>query len=74
MKKIFKIAFILLFTINVNSQITEIVPLNSLKNENGTYRKDLNNELPFWEGTWIGITNNRKYTFQFEILYQEMKR
>lgn len=32
---------------------------------NGAYLEDINNELGYFVGTWEGIHNNKKYTFQF---------
>jgi len=43
----------------------QTVPLNNTDTPNGAYEKDLNNILPFWEGTWEGINDNKEYTFQF---------
>lgn len=72
MKNTFKIIFILLFSLKANCQITTILPLNSVDVPIGAYLKDLNNELPFWEGTWEGIANNKKYIFEFVIFRQHL--
>ncbi len=64
MKNILKITSLLLFTLNVNCQT---LPLNTSNAPKGSYLKDLNNELPFWTGTWEGIANGKKYTFQFTL-------
>ncbi|GAA4775922.1 MULTISPECIES: DUF6705 family protein [Flavobacterium] len=46
---------------------SQIAPLNGLTFEypNGTYFKDLNNELDYYVGRWEGTLNNKKYTFEF---------
>jgi hypothetical protein len=62
--------FIFIFTINASCQLTAIVPLKSVNQPNGVYEKDLDIELPFWIGTWEGISNNKKYTFQFVLFTQ----
>jgi hypothetical protein len=64
MKNMLKIASLLLFTLTVNCQT---LPLNTTNAPEGSYLKDLNNELPFWTGTWEGIANGKKYTFQFTL-------
>lgn len=77
MKNTIKIlSLFLLFTINCNCQVTSIVPLESLSSEhpNGVYLKDLNDELPFYVDTWVGILNNKKYTFEFVKFTQHLSR
>ena len=64
-KKIINLATLLLFTINVNCQVTTVIPLDQYDYPNGAYKKDLNNELPFYVDTWEGVLNNKKYTFEF---------
>jgi hypothetical protein len=34
--------------------------------------KDTENKLPFWEGTWKGIANNKEYTFQFVLFNDQL--
>ena len=64
MKKILKTFCFILFACYANCQT---LPLNSLEEPNtGGYLKDIDNVLPFWEGTWKGTINNREYTFQFD--------
>lgn len=72
MKSILKI-FCLFITINVSSQVIQTVPLQTLDYTNGTYFKDLNNELPFIVGTWEGVVNNIKYTFEFTLFPQVLR-
>jgi len=74
MKKIFKLASLLFFTINVNCQVTSIVPLRSrsFEHPNGVYIKDLDNELLFYVDTWEGVLNNKKYTFEFVKFTQHL--
>ncbi|MGV7108182.1 hypothetical protein ACUSJC_16790, partial [Flavobacterium sp. U410] len=72
MKTIFKIIFLFLISLNVKCQtITAIVPYKTKTYDavNGAYFKDLDNEFPFWLGTWEGTANNKKYTFTF-VLFQ----
>ena len=64
MKNILKIICFLFFTINLSCK-AQIVPLKTIDEPNGAYKKDLDNILPFWEGTWKGTINNKEYTFQF---------
>jgi len=71
MKNIIKL-ILFLFTVNVSCQVTNIVPLNTVYYSDGAYLKDLNNELPFLEGTWEGTLNNKKYIFQFTVFYQHL--
>lgn len=52
----------------MNSQVTQTIPMNSSRFEHpqdGVYFKDINNELDYFVGTWEGILDNKKYTFQF---------
>ncbi|MGV7108185.1 hypothetical protein ACUSJC_16805, partial [Flavobacterium sp. U410] len=73
MKTVFKIIFLLLISLNVKCQtVTTIVPYRTLDYPSGAYLKDLDNEFPFWLGTWEGTANNKKYTFTF-ILFQQQK-
>jgi hypothetical protein len=63
MQKALKIIAITLISLNVNCQT---LPLNGPEEpNNGGYLKDIENVLPFWEGTWKGTVNNKEYTFQF---------
>ena len=76
MKYVIKLIACLLITLNASCQVTQIVPLNSLRQDhssNGVYFKDLNNELSFWEGTWEGTINNKKYTFVFIKFSQNLR-
>lgn len=55
-------------TINCKSQVTATSDLGSYDPDthiNGTYYKDLNNELLPYLGDWEGTTNNKKYIFTF---------
>lgn len=71
MHKAIKIlSLFLLITLNCNCQVTATLPLDSYDYSYGAYLKDLNNELTFYEGTWVGVYDNKKYTFQFTIFYQ----
>lgn len=73
MKKIILI-FVITFSISCKSQVTQIVPLNSLRQDygqNGVYFKDINNTLNNYEGTWEGVVNNKKYTFQLVKFTQQ---
>jgi hypothetical protein len=72
MKTFFKI-FCLFFTISASSQVTQIVPLQTIDYTNGTYFKDLNNELSFLVGAWEGVVNNKKYIFEFTLFPQVLK-
>lgn len=66
----------LIFKTNCSSQVTEIVPLRSLASEhdNGVYLKDIDNELTFYEGTWVGTLNDKKYTFEFVKFTQHLSQ
>lgn len=64
MKNILKTICLLFLTINLSCK-AQIVPLDNVDTPNGAYEKDLDNILPFWEGTWKGTVNNKEYTFQF---------
>lgn len=70
MKNLFNSFIYLIFTINVNSQVTTIVPLSSYNYPNGAYVKDLNNELLPYVGTWKVVKDNKEYTFVLQIFYQ----
>lgn len=73
MKKILNtLLFVAFFTTSVSCQITATLPLNSYDYPNGAYLKDLDNELPFYVGTWEGVHDNKKYTFEFTIFYQHI--
>ncbi|MGV7108023.1 DUF6705 family protein [Flavobacterium sp. U410] len=73
MKILLKIIFLFLISLNVKCQtVTTIVPYRTLDYPSGAYLKDLDNEFPFWLGTWEGTANNKKYTFTF-ILFQQQK-
>ena len=41
-----------------------ILPLHTSDHPDGAYLKDLDNVLPFWTGTWEGISGNQKITLQ----------
>ena len=69
MKHILKIAC-LFITINVSCQVTQIVPLHTIDYPNGAYLKDIDNQLPYFVGTWEGTVNNIKYTFEFTLFPQ----
>lgn len=47
------------------------MPLNTTDFPNGAYMQDLDNELPFWIGTWVGETNNRKLTLTFTFFQKQ---
>lgn len=75
MKKTIKIlSLFLLFTINCNCQVTTIVPRSEYDYPNGAYLKDLDNELPFYVDTWVGILDNKKYTFEFVKFTQHLSQ
>lgn len=67
-----KILCLLLVSSMANCQVTTTVPLNTYNYPNGAYIKDLNNVLPFWEGTWEGVESNKKYTFIFTLFRQQL--
>jgi hypothetical protein len=73
MKKSIKILCLLLVSFMANCQVATIVPINTDDYPNGAYLKDLNNELPFLVGTWEGMSNNLKFTFQFTLFTQQLK-
>ena len=54
--------FLLIIHISCKAQI---VPLNNVDSPEGAYEKDLDNVLPFFEGTWKGTFNNKELTLQF---------
>lgn len=54
--------FLLVMHISCKAQI---VPLNNIDSPNGAYEKDLDNVLPFFEGTWKGTIDNKELTLQF---------
>ncbi|ANF51849.1 hypothetical protein A0O34_15610 [Chryseobacterium glaciei] len=65
MKKLF--LFILLGgTFFCNAQ--EVLPLTSMNNELplNAYIKDIDNQLPAFEGKWEGISNNKTFTIVFK--------
>lgn len=64
MKTIVKILLLLVISLQMNCQI---LPLKTFSFDvpNGGYLKDLDNVLPYWEGTWKGTADNKEYTFQF---------
>ncbi|AWM14806.1 hypothetical protein DI487_13750 [Flavobacterium sediminis] len=74
MKTLLNILCLLLISINVNCQVTQILPLNGGEMSYGSYRKDLNNELPFWVGTWEGVSNGKKYVFEFTFFQQHLSQ
>ncbi|OBX23570.1 MULTISPECIES: hypothetical protein [Bizionia] len=57
MKTILKI-FRMFIACSATSQVTQILLLHSFDYPNGTYLKDLDNELPYFVGTWVGEVNN----------------
>lgn len=67
-----KLIACLLITLNANCQVTTTLPMSSYDYPNGAYLKDLNNELSYWEGTWEGTINNKKYTFVFTKFIQHL--
>tara|TARA_R110002012_G_scaffold283090_2_gene473215 strand:+ start:168361 stop:168939 length:579 start_codon:yes stop_codon:yes gene_type:complete len=69
MKNILKIVC-LFITINVSCQVTQIVPLHTIDHPIGAYMKDLDNQLPYFVGTWEGTANNIQYTFEFTVFPQ----
>lgn len=75
MKKIFNITTLLfIFSINCNCQVTTTMPFETYDYPNGAYLKDLENKLPFYVGTWEGILNNKKYTFEFVKFTQHLSQ
>ena len=75
MKNTIKIlSLFLLFSINCNCQVTTIVARSEYDYPNGAYLKDLNDELPFYVDTWVGILNNKKYTFEFVKFTQHLSQ
>jgi hypothetical protein len=72
MKNILKLIVCLLITQHANCQVTTTVPISSYDYPTGAYLKDLNDELTYWEGTWEGIINNKKYTFMFTKFIQHL--
>ncbi|MFC4739317.1 hypothetical protein ACFO3U_04865 [Flavobacterium ponti] len=65
MKNILKFICFLFFTINLSCGAQIVVPLKTIDEPNGAYKKDLNDIFTFWEGTWKGNINNKEYTFEF---------
>lgn len=64
MKILFKILALLLISLNVQCQVLPLYT-PSFERTNGAYLKDLDDVQSFLEGTWIGIINDKEYTFQF---------
>ncbi|MFY0482393.1 DUF6705 family protein [Flavobacterium sp. PLA-1-15] len=64
MKNLFKIICLLLLTLEASCQTLPLLT-PSFDISTGAYLKDLDNELPYWVGTWKGVSGNREYTFQF---------
>ncbi|MCO6174949.1 hypothetical protein NHF50_07800 [Flavobacterium sp. NRK F10] len=64
MKTLLNILCLLLISLNVNCQVLPLYT-PSFERTNGAYLKDLNDVQSFLEGTWIGIINDKEYTFQF---------
>ena len=60
----------IIFTLNIYSQVTVVLPLSSYDYPNGAYLQDTNNELLPYVGTWEGISNNKKYIFEFQKFTQ----
>lgn len=71
-KKTIITLFVLFNTVLASCQVTTTVPLNTYDYPNGAYLKDLNNELPFWEGIWEGVADNKKYIFEFTLFRQHL--
>ena len=63
-KTIFNILCLLLISINIQCQVLPLYT-PSFERTNGLYLKDLDDVQSFLEGTWIGVINNKEYTFQF---------
>lgn len=73
MKKILNtLLFVVFFTTSSSCQVTSVLPLGSYDYPNGAYIKDVDNKLPFYVGTWEGVHDNKKYTFEFTIFYQHL--
>ncbi|GAA4775909.1 MULTISPECIES: DUF6705 family protein [Flavobacterium] len=74
MKHVLKYSLIFI-ALSCKSQVTSIAPLNGLsfENPNGTYFKDLNNELDYYVGKWEGTLNNKKYIFEFVKFTQHLR-
>lgn len=75
MKRYIIIFGILILSTKVVGQVSEIVPMNSLRFEHpgtGVYFKDIDNELDYFVGTWEGVQNNKKYTFNFVKFTQQL--
>lgn len=65
MKRIIYIAIVLLISLSCKAQ-SPIVLLSTYENiPNGAYLKDTNNELLKYTGTWQGVLDNKRYTFEF---------
>jgi hypothetical protein len=62
MKNFFKLAALLFLTVSCKAQVTSTVPLGTSYTyiQPGMYFKDLDNELSYWEGTWVGVLNNHE--------------
>lgn len=56
------IVVILSCLILIGCRTQAVLPLNTTDFRKGAYLKDLDNVLPFWVGTWEGISNNKKIT------------
>ncbi|WP_394758798.1 DUF6705 family protein, partial [Flavobacterium sp.] len=50
----------------------QIMPLSTLNAPNGAYLKDLDNTFLPYLGTWEGVLNNKKYTFEFVKFTQRL--
>lgn len=75
MKKILPIMLIFyIFSIPSYGQVTGILPLNSVDLPNGAYVKDLGVQLPYYEGKWVGVLNDKKYTFEFVKFSQHLSQ
>lgn len=64
MKTLNFLIILLLLTTTGRGQILTILPLNTTDFPDGAYMKDLDNVLPFWTGTWEGVSGNQKFTLE----------
>ncbi|WP_339890213.1 hypothetical protein [uncultured Flavobacterium sp.] len=65
MNKILKTLCLLTLTIHLSCGAQIVVPLKTIDEPNGAYKKDLDDIFTFWEGTWKGNINNKEYIFEF---------
>jgi len=57
----------------MSCQVTQTVPLQTIDYPNGAYLKDMQDELSFLVGSWEGIANQIKYTFEFTFFPQVLQ-